>query len=162
MVEQTLVLLKPDALARGLVGRIIQRFEDVGLKIVASKMVVIDEEFASKHYFDVRERHGDMVFKSLSAYLTASPVMALVLEGVVAISVVRKLVGSTFPNEANPGTIRGDFAHISKDYANKNEKRVSNLVHASSSKEDAKYEIDLWFGKDEIHSYSAVHEVHTQ
>lgn len=162
MVEQTLVLLKPDAVARGLIGRVVQRFEDVGLKIVASKLVVVDKEFAAKHYFDVEERHGSKVFKSLTDYLTEGPVMAFVIEGVSSISLVRKLVGSTYPSEALPGTIRGDFAHISKEYANLHSKRVSNLVHASSNKKDAEYEINLWFSNDEIHSYSTVHEVHTQ
>ncbi len=162
MIEQTLVLLKPDAVVRGLMGRITQRFEDVGLKLVASKMVWIDEEFAGKHYFDVVERHGDKIFKALAEYLTEGPVLAMVWEGVSSVSLVRKLVGSTYPNEAAPGTIRGDFAHISKDYANSENKKVGNLIHASSKLEEAEYEINLWFTKEEIHSYRTVYESETQ
>jgi len=161
MIEKTLVLIKPDGVQRALVGRIIQRFEDVGLKIVATKMVWVDKEFASKHYFDVGERHGERVLNSLTDYLTEGPVIAMVLQGVSSIALVRKLVGSTYPSEALPGTIRGDLSHISKDYANRNEKRVGNLIHASSSAKDAEYEISLWFGKDEIHEYTVAFESHT-
>ncbi len=162
MIEKTLVLLKSDAVMRGFMGRIIQRFEDVGLKIVAAKMVWVNKDFAAKHYFDVKERHGQKVFDSLIDYLTEGPVMALCLEGVQAIKVVRKLVGNTYPAEALPGTIRGDFSHISKVYANKHNKKVGNLIHASANEKDAEYEINLWFTKDEMHSYKTVHEIHTQ
>ncbi len=162
MIQQTLVLLKPDAVMRGVMGRILQRFEDVGLKVVGSKMTWINEEFAEKHYFDVKERHGARILKELTAYLTEGPIQAFVLEGVESVAVVRKLVGSTYPNESLPGTIRGDFSHISKSYANKNKKKVGNLVHASANIKEAKQEIELWFTKEELHSYSVVHEAHTQ
>jgi nucleoside-diphosphate kinase len=160
MIERTLVLVKPDGVQRGLIGEIITRFEKVGLKIVAMKMQWIDKEFAEKHYFDVAERHGPRVLENLTVYLTAGPVIAMVLEGISAVDVVRKLVGSTYPNEALPGTIRGDYAHISKDYANKENKRVSNLIHASGKKEEAEYEIKLWFKPEETHTYKTVHELH--
>ena len=162
MIEKTLVLLKSDAVMRGLMGRIIQRFEDVGLKIVATKMVWVDKDFAGKHYFDVAERHSERVFHSLVDYLTEGPVMVICLEGVEAISLVRKMVGSTYPNESLPGTIRGDFSHISKNYANEQNKKVGNLIHASANPKDAEYELNLWFTKDDMHSYKTVHEAHTQ
>ncbi len=152
-LEKTLVLLKPDALQRGICGEIIHRFERVGLDIVAMKMIWIDKDFAAKHYFDVKKRHGEKVLNNLTAYLIDGPVIAMVLEGVESIAIVRKMVGATYPFDAIPGTIRGDFSHISKDYANKYEKTVSNLIHASSKKEDAEYEINLWFDKSEIHSF---------
>lgn len=161
-LEKTLVLLKPDAVQRGLMGRIIQRFEDVGLKLVAAKLVWVDEKFAAKHYFDVLERYGQRIFKSLSDYLTEGPVLAMVWEGVGAISMVRKLVGTTYPFDSPPGTIRGDFSHISKDYANNNDRKVGNLIHASAKPEEAEHEINLWFSEQELHSYSVAHESHTR
>lgn len=160
-LERTLVVLKPDALMRGLVGRLVQRFEDAGLKIVGAKMVVMDDEFARKHYFDVEERHGTAVYEANAAAMLRGPVLATVLEGVEAVAVVRKLVGGTFPNEAPPGTIRGDFAHHSKVFAEGKDKAVANLVHASGNPEEAKYEVGLWFGDDELHDYSTVAEAFT-
>jgi len=158
MIERTLVLVKPDGVQRHIVGEIISRFERAGLKISGMKMVWCDEAFAGKHYFDVKERHGERVFKSNTDYLKEGPIIAMCLEGIGAIKIVRKLVGSTYPEEALPGTIRGDYAHISKDYANANNKRVANLIHASSKKEDAEYEIKLWFKAEELHSYKLAHE----
>jgi len=160
MIQKTLVLLKPDAVQRCFVGKIIERFENVGLKIVGMKMIWIDKDHGKKHYFDVEERHGKKVLNSLVDYLTEGPVIAMVLEGVSAVDNVRKIVGSTYPNEAMPGTIRGDFSHISKNYANANDKKVSNLIHASAKPEEAEYEIKLWFKPEEIHTYKTVHEIH--
>jgi nucleoside-diphosphate kinase len=160
MMQRTLVLLKPDAVQRGLIGKIITRFEDVGLKIVAMKMVWADENLAEKHYFDVKERYDIRIFNSLSEYLRLGPVIAMVLEGIDSVKLVRKMVGTTYPDESAPGTIRGDFAHISKAYANENNKRVSNLIHASAKPEEAKYEIGLWFTDKDIHDYKTVHEEH--
>jgi len=122
MIQQTLVLLKPDAVQRGFIGKIIERFENTGLKIIAMKMVQVDAAHAEKHYFDIAERHGKKVLDSLVGYITAGPVVAMVLQGVNAVNNVRKMVGSTYPDEAVPGTIRGDFSHISKQYANDNNK----------------------------------------
>jgi len=117
--ERTLVLIKPDGLVRHLTGKIITRFEDAGLKIIGMKMVWIDENFAGQHYKqDIADRHGERVRNGLIKYIKEGPVIAIVLEGVDGINVVRKIVGSTYPNEAQPGTIRSDFAHISRDYAN--------------------------------------------
>lgn len=160
MIQRTLILLKPDAVQRCFIGKIIERFENVGLKIIAMKMVWIDKEHGEKHYFDVAERHGEKVLNNLVRYLTQGPVIAIVIEGVNAVDNVRKMVGSTYPDQAMPGTIRGDFSHISKDYANANNKTISNLIHASAKPEEAEYEIKLWFKPEEIHTYKTVHEIH--
>ncbi|MFA6461844.1 MAG: nucleoside-diphosphate kinase [Candidatus Woesearchaeota archaeon] len=158
MIERTLVLVKPDGVQRGLIGKIITRFEDVGLKIIAMKMVWADETLAAKHYFDVKERYDERIFNNLSQYLREGPVVAMVLEGIHAVKQVRKMTGSTYPDESTPGTIRGDFAHISKAYANENNRRVGNLLHSSAKLEEAKYEIGIWFNDKEIHAYKTVHE----
>ncbi len=157
MIERTFVMLKPDAVQRQLAGRIIQRFEDAGLKIVGMKMQWIDEEFSKKHYKD----HVDKpFFKGLDEFVREGPVIAMVIEGINAIENVRRIVGSTEPKSAQPGTIRGDFAHVSYSYADEKGKAVKNLIHASGNKEDAEYEINLWFKPEEIHSYKTVHEQH--
>lgn len=161
MIQRTLVLLKPDAIQRGLTGRIIQRFEDAGLKIVAAKMIWADKELADKHYSDLGERRGPEIKKRMVEFLTKTgPVIALVLEGIEAVEVVRKLVGGTEPKSAMPGTIRGDFAHLSLAYGDAKNKGVPNLIHASGSVEEAKKEILLWFKPQEIHSYKLSHEEH--
>jgi len=158
-MRRTLVLIKPDGVVRNLVGKIIMRFEDAGLKIVGMKMVWIDENFAKKHYReDITQKYGERVRNDLIKYIREGPVIAMVLEGVDAIKVTRKIVGSTYPNEALPGTVRGDFAHISKDYANNNEISVRNLIHASGNDEDAAVEIPLWFSKNELHSYKNIQD----
>lgn len=157
-VERTLVLLKPDAVARGLAGRILQRFEDAGLKVVGTKMVQMDGDLARKHYFDLEERFGKSVFDVTANFMQSGPVIALVLQGVEAVANVRRLVGVTFPNQANPGTIRGDFAHTSKAYTEANHTVAANLIHASGKPEEAKYEVELWFNEDELFSYETVAE----
>jgi len=157
MIERTFVMLKPDAVQRQLTGRIMQRFEDAGLKIVGMKMQWIDEEFSKKHYKD----HIDKpFFKGLDEFVREGPVIAMVIEGINAIENVRRIVGSTEPKSAQPGTIRGDFAHVSYSYADEKGKAIKNLIHASGNKEDAEYEINLWFKPEEIHSYKTVHEQH--
>jgi len=158
--EKTLVLIKPDGVVRNLVGKIIMRFEDSGLKIIGMKMVWVDETFAGRHYrMDIEERHGKRVRDGLIKYIREGPIIAIVFEGADAIRVTRKIVGSTYPNEALPGTIRGDFAHISRDYANAREVNVRNLIHASADEKDAAIEIPLWFEKKELHSYKTVHDI---
>jgi len=158
--ERTLVLVKPDGVIRNLIGKIISRFEDAGLKIIGMKMQWVDEDFAKKHYReDIAQKHGERVRNDLIKYIKEGPVVVMVLEGVEAITIARKIVGSTYPSEAVPGTIRGDFAHISKDYANTNKIMVRNLIHASGNKEDAEIEIPLWFKEDEMHSYKTVHDI---
>ena len=160
MIERTLVLLKPDAVQRGLMGRILSRLEDVGFKVVGAKMVWMDEEFGKKHYFDVAERRGEKVLKVLLEFMTIGPVMAFCVEGVNAVENLRKIVGTTEPKSAQPGTIRGDFSHVSFAYADDKEMGIKNLIHASGNSEEAKYEIGLWFKPEELHSYKTVHELH--
>lgn len=137
MAERTLIILKPDAVQRQLVGRIISRFEDKGLKIVAAKFMRISPELAERHY---AVHKGKPFFQAAVDYLSAAPVLVMVLEGDSVISMSRRLMGKTFGTDADPGTIRGDFAG-SKGY---------NLVHGSDSPETADYEIPLYFREDEI------------
>ncbi len=178
--EQTLVLIKPDGVERGLVGEIIGRFEKVGLRLRALKLVRVTPDLAFQHYgqnenwfqkvgqkvlafyqkhgFDPGEMLGTMepakighlVQKWNVDYLTAGPVVAMVWEGPQAVSLVRKIVGPTYPDEAPPGTIRGDFSHESVLLANAQKRSVRNLIHASDSPESAKLEIELWFHQDEV------------
>jgi nucleoside-diphosphate kinase len=155
-IERTLVLLKPDAVARGLIGRVLTRFEDALLKVVAAKMVLMDAELAKRHYFDLEQRFGPDVFQLMAGFMESGPVLAVVLEGVDAVASVRKMVGATFPDEAAPGTIRGDYAHMSKAYANANKLAVANLVHASGNAEEADHEIGVWFSTSEIFEYPSV------
>ena len=158
MIERTLVVLKPDAVQRQLVGEIITRFERAGLKIVGMKMVWIDKNFAKKHY----EVHLDKPFyKFLESMITEGPVIAMVLEGIHAVEIVRKICGPTEPRKAPPGTIRGDYAMHSYEYADNRKSAVKNLIHASDSVENAKKEILLWFSQEELFNYKTVHEKHT-
>jgi nucleoside-diphosphate kinase len=152
-IERTLVLLKPDAVTRGLVGRVLARFEDALLKIVACKMVWMDAELSRQHYFDLEDRFGPDVYRVVAEFMQAGPVFALVLEGVEAVAAVRKIVGATYPDQAAPGTIRGDYAHQSRAYANANGLAVANLVHASANVAEAKREIEVWFAEGELHDY---------
>jgi nucleoside-diphosphate kinase len=157
--ERTLVVLKPDAVARGLAGRIIQRLENAALKIIGIKMREIDADFARRHYFDLEERLGPVVYNATAAFMQRGPVIALVVEGEDAVATVRKIVGSTYPNEAQPGSIRGDFAHQSRAVAVATGKAVANLVHASGNREEAEYEVDLWFDKTELFDYRSLVDV---
>ena len=157
-IERTLVLLKPDAVTRGLVGRVLARFEDALLKIVGSKMVWMGAELSRQHYFDLEDRFGPEVYNAVAVFMQTGPVFAFVLEGVDAVAIVRKLVGATYPDQAAPGTIRGDFAHQSKAYANANGLAVANLVHASANAVEAKREIDVWFAEGELHDYQTLAE----
>ncbi len=160
MIERTLVLVKPDGVQRGLTGEILKRFENVGLKIVGLKMTWINEMFAEKHYSDIKARHGQKVFDALMEMITMGPVVAVVLEGIDAVEVVRKLCGTTEPKSAMPGTIRGDYAHVSIAYSDEVNQAVRNVVHASGNRDEAKNEIALWFIPEELHNYSNVNDVH--
>jgi len=135
--ERTLVLIKPDAVQRLLAGRILARYEDRGLKVVGLKLLHVDRDLAERHYAIHREKP---FFGSLVEFITSAPLVAVALEGPNAIAVVRAMNGATRPNEAVPGTIRGDFAL----------ETAQNLVHASDSPENAADEIALWFEPGEL------------
>lgn len=161
-LERTLVLLKPDAINRGLVGEIIHRFERVGLKLAGLKLVWSDKDTALKHYTeDLAERRGQKVRDLMVEMITSGPVVAIAIEGVEAVEVVRKLVGETEPKSAAPGTIRGDYAHLSFKHADASEMAVFNLIHASSSPEEGQQETSLWFNDYELQEYSPDYTSHT-
>ena len=161
-LERTLVLLKPDAINRGLVGEILCRFERTGLKIVGLKLVWSDKDTALKHYNeDLAKRRGQKVRDLMISMITSGPVIALVIEGVEAIEVVRKMVGETEPKSAAPGTIRGDYAHLSFQYADSKKAAVFNLIHASADKKDAELEVSLWFQNFELQDYKPDHTKYT-
>jgi len=144
-MERTFVMIKPDGVQRGLVGEVIRRLERKGLKIVAMKMMKVSEELATKHYAEHKEKP---FFKSLLEYITSGAVVAMVGEGKNAVKVVRTLVGATNPDEASPGTIRGDYG---MDIGR-------NVIHASDSLESAEREISLFFNAEEIIDYSRIDE----
>ena len=163
--EETLVLFKPDALQRGLVGEIVTRFERVGLKIVATKMIQPDREHYQHHYEDIgklKTRAGEHIFDITLEMMSQGPVIAMVLRGVGAVELVRKMVGGTEPKSAAPGTIRGDFSHMSYEYADHHKKGIPNLIHASGDIDEATAEIAHWFSTPEIYEYKAVHEKFTR
>ena len=140
-MQQTLVIVKPDGVQRGLVGKILARFEERGMKLVAMKMVQVSRDLAEKHY---AVHEGKFFYAGLVSYITSSPVVALVLEGHEAIGVVRAMVGATRPWEAAAGTIRGDYAMMG----------LRNLIHASDAPETAQNEIALWFKSEELCAYT--------
>lgn len=141
MNERTLVLVKPDGVQRLLVGRVLTRFEERGLKLVGLKLIHVSRELAERHYAIHSARP---FFGSLVDFITSSPLVALALEGPNAISVVRAMVGATRPNEAAPGTIRGDYAL----------ETAQNLIHASDGPETAAAELELWFAPGELVDYA--------
>lgn len=164
-VEQTLVLFKPDAVQRGLVGDILTRFERVGLKIVGTKMIEPDQSHYYKHYEEIgklKTRAGDHIFDITLQMMGVGPVIAMVLEGVEAASQVRKMVGGTEPKSAAPGTIRGDFSHMSYAYADGQSKGIPNLIHASGDADEAVEEIGHWFSDDELYDYDVLNEKFTR
>ncbi len=165
LIQRSLVVLKPDTVQRGIVGEIMQRFERVGLKIVGMKMVMPDETLYRRHYEDIGKmitRRGEEAFKYNVRYMMTGPVIAMVLEGVEAVPLVRKIVGPTEPKSAEMGTIRGDYSHMSFGYSNAKGIGVPNLVHASGSLEEAKDEINLWFNENELYDYSDLNEKFTR
>jgi nucleoside-diphosphate kinase len=157
MKQRSLVLLKPDAVQRCFSGEIITRFEKAGMKIVGMKMVWTDKEMAKEHYAEHVEKP---FYSGLEDMITEGPVIAMVLEGIEVISTIRKMVGSTEPKGAAPGTIRGDYAHASYGYADEKGIGLKNLIHASANQEDADKEVSLWFSNEELHTYKTVHDVH--
>lgn len=183
-LQKTLIICKHDAVARGLMGEIIQRFERVGLKLIAMELIAATEDMGQAHYpnsdewlnkvgertlaeytekgidpitrlgTDVPKEIGQMVKQWNVDYLTAGPVLAMIWEGPEAIKIGRKLVGSTVPLLAAPGTIRGDFSWDNADLANEHARPFYNLVHASGEPEEAEDEIALWFEDQEVTDYS--------
>lgn len=180
MDEQSVVLVKPDGVKRGLIGEIISRFERIGLRMVACKMVVVPPEMAQKHYgyddqwfINVGNRTlefyekigkdpneevgtkdpkeiGKLVKKWNVEFLTEGPVLAMLWIGPHAVEIIRKMVGSTYPQSALPGTIRGDFGFDSPATSNTEKRCVRNLIHASGTVDEAKLERQLWFKESEI------------
>ena len=164
-IQRSLVVCKPDAIQRGILGEIIQRFERVGLKIVGMKMVMPDEDLYEKHYEEIGQmitRRGEQTYRYNVEYMMTGPVIAIALEGVEAVPLVRKIVGPTEPKSAEMGTIRGDYSHMSFGYSNAKGIGVPNLVHASGSLAEAKREIALWFDEDELYDYSDLNEKYTR
>lgn len=184
-MERTLVILKPDTVQRAIVGEIITRFERVGLKIIGMKMMVPDMELLKKHYPDSLvpivgnktkedwdnygveysesiEEIGEMIVDATRKFMQEAPVVAFVLEGGHAVEVVRKMVGKTGPKDSAPGTIRGDYAHLSLGRSSLKKKGAANILHASGSVSEAKQEIDMWFSASELFSYETVHEALTR
>jgi len=180
-MERTLVILKPDAVQRGIVGEILARFERIGLKVIGMKMLVPDTGLLKKHYPDdlipivgnktktdwdaygvkyeqTVEEIGTDIVQATRDFMRSSPVIAVVLEGGHAVEVVRKMVGSTGPKDSAPGTIRGDYAHLSLGRASLQKRGAANLIHASGNVKEAKQEIALWFKPEELFTYTLVHE----
>lgn len=165
MTQRTLVLIKPDGVQRNLIGEIIKRFEDAGLKVVELKMLTVSRELISKHYPEDEEymitigkkseaagdkvdsylEMGRMVVNSMRDFMVSGPIVAMVLAGEEAVPLVRKVTGYTDPSSADKGTIRGDLGQDSIQAANKEKRPVKNLIHASGTPEEAESEIQLWF-----------------
>ena len=164
-IQRTLILFKPDAVQRGIVGEILTRFERVGLKIVGTKMIFPDKDHYHKHYEKIGKmitRRGEKAFDLALTFMTQGPVIAMVLEGVDAVELVRKLVGITEPKNAAPGTIRGDFSHMSFGYAGQAGRGIPNLIHASGCMEEAAEEIAHWFNDGELYEYSTPRDKFTR
>lgn len=164
-VERTLVVFKPDAVQRGIVGEIMQRFERVGLKIVGIKMVAPTKEHYLGHYETIGQlgtRRGETTLNITLDMMLDGPVIAMVLEGVESVAVVRKIVGPTEPKSADMGTIRGDYSHISFGYADDCNKGIPNLIHASSDSSEAAKEIKHWFSDEELMEYGMLSEKFTR
>jgi nucleoside-diphosphate kinase len=183
-LQQTLVLIKPDGVQRGLIGEIIGRFERVGLKMVAVKMVHPSHEDVDKHYNLTEEwmrgvyekakakyeangepfnypdhiAYGTEIKNGLVNFLKSAPIVAMVLEGEMAVSLVRKLVGATEPASSLPGTIRGDLSHDTYAMSNAQNRPIRNLIHASGNVDEAKQEIPIWFNDVELHKYEHVND----
>lgn len=186
--ERTLVLVKPDGVKRGLVGEALKRFEQRGLKVIALKMIQPGQQKFHDHYpkekawvyrlgektlsgfqkygldpkkmlgTDDPKKIGPEVRKWIIEYMMSGPIVALVVEGIHAIDMVRKIVGPTFPNMAEMGTFRGDFSVDSPTLANVSKRAIHNLIHASENTNEARHEINHWFSKTELHDYKRAEE----
>ncbi len=185
MIERTLILVKHDGVLRGLVGEVLKRFEQVGLKIAGLKMAKATDHLATHHYIiteewmhalaektkksyaekgidmkETPEQIAQRVQKMNKTFLQEGPIVAIVFEGPHAVELGRKIVGSTEPRQALPGTIRGDFALDSYMLSDKKGRSVRNIVHASGTKAEADREISLWFTTQELYSYQGMHDHH--
>ena len=147
-MNRTLIILKPDAVQRGLVGKIITRFEEKGLQVVGLKMLTISPAMAARHY---APHVGKPFYEGLVKFMTSSPVVVMALQGNGAIEICRKMMGATFGFKAEPGTIRGDFGMSSS----------FNLIHGSDAPESAKTELALWFSPEELQNYELANRVWT-
>ncbi len=145
MIERTFMMIKPDGVQRGLIGKIVERLEQRGLKICAMKMMRIPKELAERHY---EEHKGKGFYNPLLDYITSGPVVCMVLEGENAVACARAMMGKTNPQDAGPGTIRGDFSQVTG----------RNIVHGSDSSESAKREIKLFFNDYELQDYHKIDE----
>jgi len=164
-VQKTLVVLKPDSVGRSIVGEIVSRFERAGLHIIGVKMVKPDKDFLYYHYETLGQmisRRWQKAFDVTLQMMQQWPMVAIVLEGVGVVEYVRKLVGTTEPRSAAPGTIRGDYAHMSFAYADGKDIGIPNLIHASGNVEEAELEIKHWFKEHELFSYTPLHQVFTR
>ena len=165
-MERTLIVFKPDAVQRGIVGEVLSRFEKVGLKIIGMKMVNPSEDHYYHHYETIGKmvsRRGEAQFRVQLSAMQEGPVIAAVLQGVEAVALVRKMVGATNTSEAAPGTIRGDYAHASLDHVNAHNVALPTILHASGDVDEAKQELAHWFPESEIFAdYQTVHEYFTQ
>ena len=164
-MQKTLIIFKPDAVMRGIVGEILSRFERVGLKIVGAKMLQPDYDHYFQHYEGIgtlKTRKGEEIFETQMKEMQQGPVIAMVLEGVEAVEQVRKMVGPTEPKSAQPGTIRGDYAHMTYGHASAAERGVPNVLHASADADEAEKEIAHWFKPEELVDYDNSHAHFTQ
>ncbi|HEX8762816.1 MAG TPA: nucleoside-diphosphate kinase [Candidatus Saccharimonadales bacterium] len=164
-MERTLIIFKPDAVMRGIVGEVLTRFERVGLKIVGAKMLQPDYDQFFHHYEGIgglKSRKGDEIFETQLREMQQGPVIAMVLEGVEAVELVRKMVGPTEPKAAQPGTIRGDYSHMTYGQATNVKRGVPNVIHASADASEAEKEIAHWFSESEMVDYDNVHAHFTQ
>ena len=183
--ERTFIIIKPDGVQRSLIGEIIKRYERIGLKLVALKMLIPTPELVRKHYTldsdwlrkageksitsykakgqkppsDNPVEVGEKVLQNNQKYLASGPVVAMVWQGAHAVGIVRKLVGSTEPFSSDVGTIRGDFVLDSYQISDVDSRSIRNLVHASGNVEEAKQEINLWFKEGEVLDYKHIQEI---
>ena len=164
-IERTLIIFKPHSVQRGIVGEVLARFEKVGLKIVGAKMIKPTYDHYYHHYETIGtmiSRYNKEIFEITLKMMQDAPVIAFVLEGIEAVALVRKMTGSTEPNASLPGTIRGDYSHMSYGHADANSLGLHNIIHASGNQEEAKKEIMHWFNDDELFSYESVHDMSAQ
>ena len=165
LIQKSLVVFKPDSVQRGIVGEILTRFERVGLKIVGVKMLFPDQNHYHHHYENIGKmitRRGEDAFYENLSYMSVGPVIAIVFEGIEAVELIRKIVGPTESKNADMGTIRGDYSHMSFGYSNSKKIGFPNLIHASGSVEEAEQEINHWFSPTELHTYEILADKFTR